>query len=150
MNVEIGTEAAQFLFWDYLFQMFDIVSLQCTIIILTVYLNNCVYLHMLNPFFIRIKRTLLSSIHKTYFFLLIAQSFEFGIPPESDSGASSVPDRYQDPNLAGWKTGSNGTVSLKMVKTSANFSVFSACSIVTENPQIFPDSFDNKNLTISF
>jgi hypothetical protein len=29
MNVEIGTVAAQFLFWEYLFQIVDIVSLQC-------------------------------------------------------------------------------------------------------------------------
>ncbi len=30
MNVEIGTEAEQVLFWEYLFQFFGIVSLQCS------------------------------------------------------------------------------------------------------------------------
>jgi hypothetical protein len=29
MNVENGTEAGQFLSWEYLFQIFGIVSLQC-------------------------------------------------------------------------------------------------------------------------
>ncbi len=30
MNVEMGTEAPIFLFWEYLFQIFGILSLQCT------------------------------------------------------------------------------------------------------------------------
>jgi hypothetical protein len=32
MNVEIGTEAPKFLFWEYLFQNFSILSLQCSIL----------------------------------------------------------------------------------------------------------------------
>ena len=31
MNVEIGTEAPIFLFWEYLFQIFGILSLQCEV-----------------------------------------------------------------------------------------------------------------------
>jgi hypothetical protein len=31
-NVEIGTEAPIFLFWDYLFQIFGILSLQCSVL----------------------------------------------------------------------------------------------------------------------
>jgi hypothetical protein len=30
MNVEIGTETSIFLFWEYLFQIFGILSLQCS------------------------------------------------------------------------------------------------------------------------
>jgi hypothetical protein len=32
MNVEIGTEAPIFLFWEYLFQIFGILSLQCILV----------------------------------------------------------------------------------------------------------------------
>jgi hypothetical protein len=31
MNVKIRTKAAQFLFWEYLFRAFVIVSLQCVV-----------------------------------------------------------------------------------------------------------------------
>jgi hypothetical protein len=33
MNVESGTEAAQLLFWKYLFPIFGIMSLQCYVLL---------------------------------------------------------------------------------------------------------------------
>ncbi len=40
MNVEIGTEAPIILFWEYLFQIFGILSLQCNTQIVNLWIQN--------------------------------------------------------------------------------------------------------------
>ncbi len=45
MNEEIGTVARQFLFWEYVFQIFGIVSLQCGLKVLE--LKTTIYLVVL-------------------------------------------------------------------------------------------------------
>jgi hypothetical protein len=40
MNMELGTEATQFLFWEHLLQIFGIVSLQCRVYVVIKYLDN--------------------------------------------------------------------------------------------------------------
>jgi hypothetical protein len=45
MNVEIRTEASQFLFWEYLFRIYGIVSLQCVF-----FRHECIKLHRADCF----------------------------------------------------------------------------------------------------
>ncbi len=53
MNVETGTETAIFLFWEYLFKIFGILSLQCSHLWASGIANGCqslarVWLEMVN------------------------------------------------------------------------------------------------------
>jgi hypothetical protein len=40
MNVEIGTETPIFLFWEYLFRKFGILSLQCGVLVAQCTVSN--------------------------------------------------------------------------------------------------------------